>query len=298
LILPPRSSPASSVETLSASEYDAARVSMTAATGKSTSSEDAPTGRAPWLTIVIPVFNDEEVIGQTLGVVEAFVEACEPWVEVVVVDDGSTDATAQVVERLAMERQWLRMLKLGRNRGKGAAVRAGALAATGDRVLFSDADLSTPLAEVDKLLERIEAGYDVAIGSRALPESQVPVRQWILRERAGKTFNVLVRWLVLPAFRDTQCGFKCFSQSAAREVFALQRATGFEFDVELLCIAQELGLRVAEVPIVWRNHPTSHVRFVRDSGRMFLGLLRIWRRYPRRRIVHEWMGRTREETES
>lgn len=234
----------------------------------------------PWLTLVIPVYNDAEIIGGTLQIVERFISERRPT-EVLVIDDGSTDDTAQVVRRFASRWPWIRLIRLGRNRGKGAAVRAGILASTGSRVLFSDADLSTPLEEADKLLERLDEGYDIAIGSRALRESHVPVRQWFLRERAGKTFNVFVRFLVLPSFRDTQCGFKCFKSSAASEVCSRQRATGFEFDVELLCIARDLGLQVAEVPIIWRNHPTSHVRFVRDSGRMFLGLLSIWRRYPR-----------------
>lgn len=247
---------------------------------RSTSVTDTTTNIAPELTIVIPVYNDEEVIGRTLHEVQHFVSR-RPATEVVVIDDGSTDDTVHHVQRFAEGSPWLRLICLGRNRGKGAAVRAGMLGAMGARVLFSDADLSTPLEEADKLLERIDDGYDIAIGSRALPESRVPVRQWFLRERAGKTFNIFVRLMVLPEFLDTQCGFKCFTGHAVSEVFSRQRATGFEFDVELLCIARDRGLRVAEVPIVWRNHPSSHVRFVRDSARMFLGLLKISGRYPR-----------------
>lgn len=244
------------------------------------SDTDVKTTKTPELTLVIPVYNDEEVIGQTLRAVERFVER-RPSTEVVVIDDGSTDDTSRVIECLASRWPWLRLIRLGRNRGKGAAVRAGMLSALGARVIFSDADLSTPLEEADKLLDKLDEGYDIAIGSRALPDSHVPVRQWFLRERAGKTFNVFVRLLVLPSLRDTQCGFKCFTNDAVNDVCSRQRATGFEFDVELLCIARNLNLKVAEVPIVWRNHPTSHVHFVRDSSRMFLGLLKIWGRYRR-----------------
>jgi len=240
---------------------------------------DADAG--PTLTIVIPVFDDSDVIGGTLRTLDSFVESSHAEVEIIIVDDGSTDGTAELVERFSENRSWLRVLRLGRNRGKGVAVRTGALEATGDYVLFSDSDLSTPLDELERLVERLDDGFDIAIGSRGLLASNVVVHQTVFREYAGKSFNVLVRLLVLPDFHDTQCGFKCFRKKAAKEIFTRQRSEGFEFDVELLCIARQLGFRVAEVPITWKNHPKSHVRFVRDSGRMLVGLLRLWRRYPR-----------------
>ncbi len=233
------------------------------------------------LTIVMPVYDDVDVIDETLRELEAFVGQSRFDVDVIVVDDGSTDGTKELVDKFAEERGWLSVLGLGRNQGKGGAVRAGALEAKGAYVLFSDSDLSTPLAELDKLVERLDDGFDVAIGSRALPDSRVVVHQKVFREYAGKSFNVIVRLFLLPDFRDTQCGFKCFRGPAARLIFTRQKTLGFEFDVELLCIARRLGLQVVEVPVIWKNHPNSHVRFVRDSGRMLLGLLKIWRRYPR-----------------
>lgn len=240
---------------------------------------DSP-GSAPSLSVVIPAYNDAAVIERTVETVSRFLDAQAAPAELLVVDDGSTDATAAVVERLAAADRRVRLLRLGRNWGKGAAVRAGMLAATGEALLFTDADLSTPIEELDKLRAKLDEGFDVAIGSRALPASRVEVHQGVLRERAGQTFNFIVQLLVLRGFRDTQCGFKCFRRDAARALFGRQRARGFEFDVELLCIARELGLAVAEVPVIWRNNPKSHVRFVRDSTRMFLGLLDLRRRYP------------------
>jgi dolichyl-phosphate beta-glucosyltransferase len=249
--------------------------------------EPENTGSRPSLSLVIPAYNDSDVIESTLVEVLRFLADRQVEAEVIVVDDGSTDGTPGMVERIFEETPQkldLRLLRLGRNQGKGAAVRAGMLAAQGEVLLFTDSDLSTPIEELDRVQKKLDEGYDVVIGSRALPDSRVEVHQNLLRERAGKTFNLFVQLLVLRGFRDTQCGFKCFRREAARTIFERQRCRGFEFDVELLCLAREQRYRIAELPVVWRNNPRSHVRFLRDSTKMFFGLLEIRRRFSKKEI--------------
>jgi len=235
------------------------------------------------ISVVIPAFNESEGIERTLSTVTKYLSDSPYAPEVIVVDDGSKDGTAEIVSRLAEQHPCVRLVKLGSNRGKGYAVRTGVLEATGDYILFSDADLSTPIEELEKLCDEVRNGYDVAIGSRGLPESNLETRQSWLREHAGRTFNLLVRLTVLPGIHDTQCGFKCFRRDAAAKILEQQTATGYEFDVELLCIARKLGYQIAEVPVTWRNRAESRVRFLRDSVRMFRGLLSLRRRYPKRR---------------
>jgi len=176
------------------------------------------------------------------------------------------------------------VIRREKNRGKGASVKEGVLAASGEVILFSDDDLSTPIEEFDKLLAALRAGADVAIGSRALPGSDVRVRQRRPRELMGKAFNLLVRLLVLKGYRDTQCGFKAFRREAATDLFSRLQTTGFGFDVEVLVLCRELGCRVAEVPVVWSDSPPSRVRFIRGSLAMLRDLLRIRRRARRSRI--------------
>lgn len=244
-------------------------------------------GSRPSLTLVVPAYNDSDVIESTLETVVRFLADKKMQAEVLVVDDGSTDETPALVEAFferAPEDLEYRLLRLGGNQGKGAAVRAGMLTGRGETLLFTDSDLSTPIEEIDRVLDKLDEGYDAVIGSRALPDSRVEVHQNLFRERAGKTFNLFVQLLVLRGFRDTQCGFKCFRRDVARAIFERQRSRGFEFDVEVLCLAQKLGYRVAEVPVVWRNNPRSHVRFLRDSTRMFFGLLAIRRRFTEKEI--------------
>jgi dolichyl-phosphate beta-glucosyltransferase len=169
------------------------------------------------------------------------------------------------------------------NRGKGYAVRTGMLAATGRYVLFTDADLSTPIEEVSRLLAALYAGADVAIASRGLTESDVVIRQPWWRESMGRTFNWLVQLLTVRGISDTQCGFKCFRREVAQRVFALQRLERFAFDVEVLWIAQRFGYRIVELPITWRNDPSSTVNPIIDSTRMLLDLVRI--------RINDWAGR-------
>jgi dolichyl-phosphate beta-glucosyltransferase len=232
---------------------------------------------------VIPAFNEEARLGPTVQRVMSFLAARgAPW-EIIVADDGSTDRTRDVAAEAAAGSPHVKVLALSPNRGKGAAVRAGMLAATGERVLFSDADLAKPIEELDKLAARLDGGADIAIASRALAGADIQVRQHPLREMMGRTFNTMVRALVLGGIRDTQCGFKLFTGQAARELFGRATVDGFAFDVEILWLAQG-RFQVAEVPVRWRHVEESKVSPGVDAARMFADLVRL-------RVRHALRGR-------
>jgi dolichyl-phosphate beta-glucosyltransferase len=236
--------------------------------------EDAPV----YLSVVIPAFNERDRIGPTIAAIRTYLAAQAYASEIIVVDDGSGDGTADRARQALAGGPDSRVLRLPENRGKGRAVKEGVLAARGRVVLFSDADLSTPIAMLGRLLERLEAGADVVIGSRALMESDVRVHQPRLRESLGKLFNAVVRRLIVPGIRDTQCGFKAFRLEAARELFAELRTEGFCFDVEILDAARRRGLRIEEVPVVWENSKPSGVRVIRGFPQIVRDLARIRRR--------------------
>jgi dolichyl-phosphate beta-glucosyltransferase len=230
----------------------------------------------------MPAYNEASRIGQSLEKILQFLEHKSWAYEILIVNDGSRDRTLEVVDAYRERTDRLNVLDLGENRGKGFAVREGMLAATGRYALFTDTDLSTPIGEVDKLLEALEGGFDVAIGSRALPASDVRVHQKWYRETGGRLFNKVVQLLTLPGIRDTQCGFKCFTKEAARRVFSRQRLPGWSFDVEILFIAQRLGFSIKEVPVAWSNSFDSKVSFLKDGLGMVADLIKI--RYMHRKI--------------
>jgi dolichyl-phosphate beta-glucosyltransferase len=226
------------------------------------------------LSVVIPAYNETARLEPTLRRVIDHCRVHHPAFEIIVVDDGSTDGTPELVERIGAEEHRVKLIALGANRGKGAAVRAGMLAARGREVLFSDADLATPIEELDKLRRRLADGCDIAIGSRAAPGADIRVRQHPMRELMGRTFNLMVRVAALGGIRDTQCGFKLFRRDAAHDLFGHACLDGFAFDVEVLWLARG-RYQVAEVPVVWSHVDDSKVSPGGDAARMFVDLLRI-----------------------
>ena len=228
----------------------------------------------PELSIVIPSFNEELRLPVTLAQVSAYIRASKRETEVIVVDDGSTDRTADVANSFRGEIQRLRVVANKKNRGKGYSVRHGMLEARGRVVLFTDADLSAPIDETDKLLAAL-ADHDVAIGSRALNRSLISVRQSVFRESAGIIFNFIVRAILRLPFVDTQCGFKAFRRERCRVIFQQQRIEGFGFDPELLYLARHHGLSAVEIPVRWAHSPATKVSMWRDSIQMFLDVFII-----------------------
>jgi len=228
------------------------------------------------LSIVIPAYNEERRIGRTLSRVIDYVNRNSIDAEIIVVDDGSTDGTAKLVEDISAKDRRVKIIQNGKNRGKGFSVRNGVRHSSGDYILFTDADNSTPIQEVRKLLSCLEEeGYDIAIGSRALERSKVRIRQPWFRMTMGKTFNLLVRLFLYGDFMDTQCGFKCFTKEAALDIFRLQMFDGFSFDIEVLAIAKLKGYRIKEVPVVWVNSLQSRVNPVKDAFRMLCDIFRL-----------------------
>lgn len=224
----------------------------------------------PAFSVVIPAFNEEERIGDTLRLTLEYLGSISSESELIVVNDGSTDATSQIArDVLATAQVETQLLENSPNRGKGAAVRRGLLAARKPIGLFFDADLSTPLDETPKLIEPIARGeLDVAFGSRALDRRLIGNRQPWRREQAGRVFNLIVRLATGLPFWDTQCGFKAFRLEVCRPILEKAHLDGFAFDVELLLLAHRAGLRLREIPVRWNHAEGSKVHFVHDSLRM------------------------------
>ena len=224
----------------------------------------------PPFSVVIPCYNEGTRIGDTVRTTLDYLSAESPDAELIVVDDGSTDATAGIVrEALEAAKVQTRLLQNFPNCGKGAAVRSGLLAASKPVGLFFDADLSTPLSEIPKVIEPIAKGdVDLAFGSRALDRKLIGIRQPWRREQAGRVFNLIVRLATGMPFWDTQCGFKAFRLNVCRPILEKAHTVGFAFDVELLLLAHRAGLRLREVPVRWNHAEGSKVQVIHDSLRM------------------------------
>ncbi|HEX9443432.1 MAG TPA: dolichyl-phosphate beta-glucosyltransferase [Candidatus Binatia bacterium] len=230
----------------------------------------------PFVSVIVPAYNEGDCIQSTLGKITGYLRARFSRFEVIVVDDGSTDDTGGRVSEFAAREPSVRLVAFSENRGKGFVVRQGVLAARGDAVFFTDADLSTPVEEIEKGLAGLEEGHPMVIASRRHSASVIALGQGRGREAVGRAFNRFVKSLLSLPFDDTQCGFKCFTGAAAREIFSLARINGFAFDVEAIVIARSLGYRVYEIPVRWTNSPDSKVRPVRDLLFVLKDLLGIY----------------------
>ena len=226
------------------------------------------------ISIVVPAYNEERRLPATLIDIIDFCEEEQMLYEIIVVDDGSTDLTHKVIEKFKRIRSEVRGIQLPKNYGKGHAVRTGALNADGVLILFTDADGATPIEELKRLLPEIINGADIAIGSRAIYNTETAVKTVWYRKAIGRVFNFLVNTFLIPNIADTQCGFKLFTRSAANFVFSRQKSDGFSFDLELLFLARKANLTVKEIGINWTNIPGSKVNLVVDSIKMFIDIFK------------------------
>lgn len=222
-----------------------------------------------YLSIVIPCFNEQKRIPKTISKISSYLKSKDFNYEIIVIDDGSSDGTLSSISDFAD----VIILKNEKNMGKGYSIRRGVLEAKGEYILFSDADLSTPIEELEKLLQEIEKN-DIVIGSRAYQESQILIHQPWWREKMGKVFNLLVQRFLIKGFSDTQCGFKLFKNDC-KKIFSLSRINGFAFDVEIIFIAKKLGLKIKDIPITWVNSKESKVNPIIAPIEMVIELIKI-----------------------
>jgi dolichyl-phosphate beta-glucosyltransferase len=233
------------------------------------------TPQLPTLSVIVPAFNEAVRLPPTLRRIRDFCDTSERAYEVLVIDDGSRDGTLPAVADINAEWPQMNVISLPANQGKGAAVKAGMLAANGNLRLFTDADLSTPIEELAKLEVALECGAGIAIGSRSVRDSRVELHQPPHRELMGRAYNQLLQRLLLPGLRDTQCGFKLFTAEAAEICFRDLECVRFGFDAEVLLRAQLSGIRVAEVGVRWRNMAGTRVNSFADGGRMLIDLWQL-----------------------
>jgi len=227
------------------------------------------------LSIVIPCYNEEQRLPRTIEQIHRYLDGKNASYELVLVDDGSADGTRLIMDAAAVRHSAVRVEALPHNRGKGRALAVGVQAASGDEILLTDADLSTPIEELDKLQAALNNGAGVAIGSRALRASRVEISQPIYRVLMGKAFNLIVQAVLLPGIWDTQCGFKLFRADVAHKVFAGLTTDGFGYDPEVLFRARRQGVKIVEVPVVWRNSAPTTVSPIRSSLDMLKHVLRV-----------------------
>jgi len=230
---------------------------------------------APKYSIVIPAYNESARIRTTIEKILGHIQRRDWNAEVLVVNDGSTDDTPQIVQTYAADNPVLHLIDNPGNRGKGYSVRNGMLHACGEVILFSDADLSSPIEEADKLFAAVQGGVDVAMGSRWLRRELQTQRQPLYRQLFGRVFNLALRILLGLHYQDTQCGFKAFSRRAVQSIFPLQHIERWGFDPEILYLAQRFGFRIEEVPVKWAHRDGTRINPLRDGLRMFAELLKI-----------------------
>lgn len=228
----------------------------------------------PFLSFIIPAYNEEERLGRSLIKCIEYLGKQSYSYEIIIVDDGSKDRTIDNAKEFGDK---IKVIAQGQNLGKGAAVRRGMLEAGGDYRIFSDADFSTPVEELKKLFESFEKGYDVCIGSRALDSSLIKLHQPFYREMMGKTFNKIVQLFAVHGIKDTQCGFKGFTEKAALDIFSKAKINGFAFDVEILYLAKKFDYKIAEIPVLWFNDGKSTVNPIKDSTKMLIEIFKIKR---------------------
>lgn len=227
------------------------------------------------LSVVIPAYNEGSRIKNTLKKITQHLERNKYNYELIVVDDASTDTTKKIVQEILVKNKKIRLLQNRVNKGKGYSIRKGVLNSRKPFILFSDADLSTPIGELDTFRDFLNE-YDIIIGSRRLPASNIIVKQPFYREFIGRFFNLLVHLLILRGVNDTQCGFKLFKKNAAMNIFQKQRLNGFGFDVEILFLAKKFNYKIKEIPVTWKNSAKhSKVSIMKHSIMMFFDLLRI-----------------------
>jgi glycosyltransferase involved in cell wall biosynthesis len=248
---------------------------MSVEAAQSSSSTTSSTDR-PEYSIVVPAYNESARLGSTLQQILDHIHQQQWNVEVVVVDDGSRDATVEVIRRYAAAHPEIRLVQNPGNQGKGYAVRNGMLQARGNIMLFTDADLSSPISEASKLFSALEAGADVAIGSRWLDPSLMFKRQSMQRQVLSRIYHLYLRALLRFPYRDTQCGFKAFTRRASAMIFPNQRIRRWGFDPEVLYLAHRQGLKVAEVPVAWGHDEGSKINPLRDGMRMGVDGLKVW----------------------
>ena len=227
------------------------------------------------MSIVIPAYNEESRIAASLEKIAEYLGSQTYTYETIIVDDGSIDGTLKLCRAFASAHPWLKVIHCETNHGKGSAVREGIIKAAGDYVLICDADLATPIEELDGFWRFIEDGADIVIASRPLKASHLVKRQPIYREFAGRALNLAVQAMAVRGIHDTQCGFKLFRREAAQRIFTLCRLDGWGFDIEALHIAQKLGFRIKEAPVHWRHMPGSKVSLLRDGACMLIDLFKI-----------------------
>ncbi|MGH7762051.1 MAG: dolichyl-phosphate beta-glucosyltransferase [Candidatus Dormibacteraceae bacterium] len=229
----------------------------------------------PELSVVIPCYNEEQRLPRTIEQIVSYLAGKQVSYELILVDDGSRDGTRRAMDEAAARNPAVRIEALAQNRGKGRALAEGVANARGAEILVTDADLSTPIDELDRLRTELRKGAGVAIASRALKESRVEVSQPAYRVLMGKAFNLLVQAVLLPGIWDTQCGFKLFRADVAHDVFARLTTDGFGYDPEVLYRAKKQGVRIVEVPVVWRNSAQTTVSPIKSSLDMFRHVVRI-----------------------